>query len=483
MLTRLENKYIIQIQKTEMKKRFITYLLAMAVVFNWSCRKIEVDGSSDGGNDVEENLILEGKISKDRVLSSGNEYRIRGIVYVVDGATLTIEPGVVIVGEKGATSRGTLVITKGSKIIADGTKDKPIVFTSSETTPQRGDWGGLVILGNAPTNASFNGQQGVGSIEGGVNNAEQLGTYGGVEPNDNSGILRYVRIEYAGYAYLPDNEINGLTLAGVGKGTIIDYVEVFKANDDAFECFGGTVDLRHVVALSTLDDDFDTDNGYAGTVQWAIVIRDSSVADISKSNGMESDNDANGSTLSPITSAVFSNMTIVGPRQTLTNLGSSNNNAGMHLRRNTSISVFNSVIMGFPIGILLDGSKGTPTDLNISTESMQLMNNVVAGCNNSFSYAASTSSPTGWTTTAFTDWFLSPENSNELFTNNSELGLTAPFNYTNPDITPSAGSILLSGSSFTESKLSNFTPVSYRGACGSADADWWTGWTKLDMTK
>jgi hypothetical protein len=169
-------------------------------------------------------------------------------VYVVNGAKLTIQPGTVIQGEKGATSRGTLVITKGAQLIADGTKDNPIVFTSDASTPARGDWGGIVILGNAKTNSSYNGVSGVGSVEGGVNNAEGLGLYGGVNDADNSGILRYVRIEYAGYAYLPDNELNGLTMAGVGNATIVDFVEVFKANDDAFEMFGGSVNLIQTMA-------------------------------------------------------------------------------------------------------------------------------------------------------------------------------------------------------------------------------------------
>ena len=141
-------------------------------------------------------------------------------------------------------------------------------------------------------------------------------------PADNSGILRYVRIEYAGYAFLPDNEINGLTFGGVGSGTVIDYVQVSYANDDSFEWFGGTVNCSHLISYRTLDDDFDTDNGFSGTVQFGICLRDSAVADISKSEAFESDNDANGSQLTPQTKAVFSNMTVIGPRETLTNMGS-----------------------------------------------------------------------------------------------------------------------------------------------------------------
>ena len=124
-------------------------------------------------------------------------------------------------------------------------------------------------------------------------------------PADNSGILRYVRIEYAGYAFLPDKEINGLTFGGVGNQTIVDHVQVSYANDDSFEWFGGTVNCKHLISYRTLDDDFDTDNGYSGKVQFGIALRDSSIADISKSEAFESDNDANGSSLLPQTCWCF----------------------------------------------------------------------------------------------------------------------------------------------------------------------------------
>ncbi|MCX6297833.1 MAG: hypothetical protein NTY72_01900, partial [Bacteroidetes bacterium] len=133
--------------------------------------------------------------------------------------------------------------------------DKPIVFTSEAATPQRGDWAGVVLLGQAPSNSSFNGVDGVGEIEGGVNNSDGLGLYGlGATSNltDNSGTLRYVRIEYAGYAFLPDKEINGLTFGGVGNQTTIDYVQVSYANDDSFEWFGGSVNCKHLISMTIL---------------------------------------------------------------------------------------------------------------------------------------------------------------------------------------------------------------------------------------
>jgi hypothetical protein len=441
-----------------------------------------VDGDShSGGSGTTDNLVLSGKVNSDRTLKSGNTYKLRGIVYVVDGAKLTIEPGVIIEGEK--SSRGTLVVTRGTQIVANGTAEKPIVFTSDAATPARGDWGGIVILGRAKTNASFNGVAGVGEIEGGVNNAEGLGLYGGADDNDNSGVLKFVRIEYAGYAFLPDKELNGLTLGAVGKGTVIDHVQVSFAADDSFEWFGGSVDCKYLIAYKGLDDDWDMDNGYNGRVQFGISFRDSLVADISQSNGFEIDNDASGSNTSPQTSAVFSNMTVIGPRATLANTGNSLFRRGIHTRRNSAVSVFNSIIMGWPTGWNLDGSTGSPTDLNYSSGSPKafVSNSILAGNNTPLTYSASLSAPTGWTTTDLQNYFNRPGGGNSLFTATSDVGLVAPFKYDNSvDWNASAGSAAATGGDFANPKLGNgfFTPTGYRGAAGVND-DWWKGWTKF----
>ncbi|CAF4636338.1 unnamed protein product, partial [Rotaria sp. Silwood1] len=186
---------------------------AVGLLTTTSCRKIVMDGNTTTTTTTTENTILEGRIITNLTLKASNVYKLRGLVYVTNGAILTIEPGTKIVGEFG--KNGALIICRGAKIIADGTADKPIVFTSEAAIPQRGDWAGVVILGNAPTNSSFNGTAGIGEIEGGINNSDGLGLYGlGASSNvaDNSGILRYVRIEYAGYAFLPDKEIKCLQL-------------------------------------------------------------------------------------------------------------------------------------------------------------------------------------------------------------------------------------------------------------------------------
>ena len=483
-----------------MKKLFI--LITTVGLMVTGCRKIEIDGASTTViPPSSENTILEGRITTNRTLKNGFTYKLRGLVYVTSGAILTIEPGTKIVGE--LNKNGALIICRGAKIIADGTATSPIIFTSEAATPQRGDWAGLVILGQAPTNNSFNGIDGIGEIEGGINNSDGLGLYGlGLSSNiaDNSGILRYVRIEYAGYAFLPDKEINGLTLGGVGNQTIIDNVQVSFANDDSFEWFGGTVNCTHLISYRTLDDDFDTDNGYSGKVQFGIVLRDSSIADISKSEAFESDNDANGSdrktfvtaigtSVVPVkTNAIFSNITAVGPKATATSIGSSLFLAGAQLRRNSEQSIVNSIFIGWNGGsvnaILIDGSKGIPTDLNLEPNGgLTFRNNIIAGAStNAVSYAVNSTAPTGATKASITAWVNTTIYANTMLNANAGVNLIAPFNYSNPDFNPAnASSPAASGAAFAISKLSTgFTNVTYRGACNVGDI-WWKGWTKFSQ--
>ncbi len=471
------------------KTTLLLTALTGLLIFTNSCRKIEVDGTSAATPTPTptENTILSGRITSDRTLKAAYVYTLRDLVYVTSGATLTIEPGTKIVGEK--NSRGALIITRGAKIIANGTADKPIVFTSDQSSPQRGDWAGVVLLGRARTNASYNGTPGLGEAEGGINNGDGLGLFGGTDDNDNSGTLKYVRIEYAGYAFLPDKELNGLSMYAIGKGTTLQYIQVSYANDDSFEWFGGTVNLDHIIAYRGLDDEQDSDNGFSGNVQFVICQRDSAVADISGSNGWESDNDANGIAVitpsgqtvpQPQTKAVWSNVTMIGPRATLANIGNSLFRNGAQIRRNSAISIFNSVMMGWPTGLLIDASTGRPTDLNISADnSLFFQNNIIAGCATPIKYTASGTAPTGWTLTDVTNWFNTPAYNNSILTNCSDVKLTDAFNVTgNPDYTPQTGSPLLSGASFTHAKLASFTNVAYRGAVGPGDT-WWKGWTKF----
>jgi hypothetical protein len=482
-----------------MKKNIFCAAIITLVMANMSCRKIEVDGATTvingGGTGPSENTILSGKITADRTLKADLVYTLRDLVYVTNGATLTIEPGTKIVGEK--NTRGALLITRGCKIIAKGTALKPIVFTSDQASPQRGDWAGVVLLGRARTNASFNGTPGLGEAEGGINNGDGLGLYGGTDDTDNSGVMEYVRIEYAGYAFLPDKELNGLSMYAIGSGTSMKYIQVSYANDDSFEWFGGTVNMDHLIVYRGLDDEQDSDNGFRGNVQFVICQRDSSVADISGSNGWESDNDANGvgvvtpsgqTVVQPQTRAVWSNVTMIGPRATTSNIGNSLFRNGAQIRRNSSISIFNSVMMGWPVGLLIDAGLGTPTDINITGTpatpnqgaNLVFQNNIIAGCAAPLKYTASTSAPTGWTLTDLTTWFNLPANNNSILANCSDVKIADGFNLSgNPDYTPQTGSPLLTGASFTHPKCATgFTVVSYRGAVGPGDI-WWKGWSKF----
>ena len=238
-----------------------------------------------------------------QTLSKGT-YLMKGWIYVGTGSVLTIEPGTVIKGDK--DTQAALIVEPGGKLIAEGTKDAPIVFTSEQPKGQRkpGDWGGLIICGNAKNNQGVLNQQ----IEGGPRTK-----HGGNDDADNSGILRYVRVEFAGYPFQKDKEINGITFGSVGSGTTIDHLQVSYSNDDSYEWFGGNVNCKYLVAYNGWDDEFDTDNGFSGKVQYCLSIRDPRIADTSQSNGFESDNCGDASLIEPYTTAVFSNVTFIGP--------------------------------------------------------------------------------------------------------------------------------------------------------------------------
>lgn len=403
--------------------------------------------------------------------SNDTIYLLQGKVYVKAGATLNIQEGTIIKGDK-STPGSALIITRGAQIYAVGTATQPIVFTSSETPGNRamGDWGGVVIAGNAKTNVVG----GIGTFEGG-NLANPDGTasdgqYGGLNDLDNSGELKYVRIEYAGFAYAPNNELNSLTMGAVGSGTKISYVQCSYGLDDAFEWFGGNVNADHLIAFRGNDDDFDTDFGFSGKVQFGVCLRDTLVADaVSGANAFESDNDGGGSANNPKTKPVFSNMTLVGPRFTASTSFDPNFRRGAHIRRNSEMSLFNSVVMGWPVGIKIDGDS---CQNNANNNLLKVKNTVVAGCPMNLDSAATA---TSW---GITPWYNTAGWDNMVYANNSDLMLSSPFNYNAPDFRPAAGSPLLNGASFADAFLSSgFTSVNYRGAFGADD--WTAGWTNF----
>ncbi len=364
--------------------------------------------------------------------TGGNVYLLNGWVYVKAGATLTIQPGTIIRGDK--TNKGALIIEKDATINANGTAANPIVFTSNQAAGSRdyGDWGGVVILGNAVINVAG----GSASIEGGLSS-----TYGGTNDADNSGILRFVRIEFPGVAFVTNSEINGLTMGGVGSATQIDHIQVSYSGDDSYEWFGGTVNAKYLIAFRGWDDEFDTDFGFRGKIQYGVSLRDPNIADVSGSNGFESDNDATGSTNTPFTHPIFSNMSFFGPKVTSTTTIHSNYKRAMHLRRNTRLNVFNSVFAGYPTGLFIDG---TLAQINATNGDLNIENCVFSGMTSNF---ASTFEDT---------YFNTASRNNSVYADNTSLQIADAFNLTNPDFLP-----FFDPNGVIESNLSNVIIYNY----------------------
>ena len=440
-------------------------------------------------------------ITTNTTWTANNKYLLKGFVYVTSGATLTIEPGTIILGDK--DTKGALIIEPGAKIMAMGTAAKPIVFTSSQPKGSRnyGDWGGVIITGNAPVNTTTGRQL----AEGGVKT-----NYGGTNAADNSGVFQYVRIEFAGVAFTPNNEVNGLTLGGVGSGTTIDHVQVSYSGDDSFEWFGGTVNAKYLVSLRCFDDDFDTDLGFVGKVQYGVSLRDPLQADQSGSKAFESDNDDKASTNQPQTAPVFSNMTLVGP---VLNPSAPNYSpqytAGVHIRRNSALSLFNSVIMGYPTNLLIDGN---PTATNIAAGTAKVKNNILAGSLTGSNSVAgqrsiiSIAGQSGGGGSLTTNNVMASDSSswgaaigpltwlkasgNRRYTTSDNVQLLNPFNLTAPSFQPRTGSPIIVvppatapviAPDFTDAKVSDsfFTKAAHIGAFDGS-TNWLTGWTNFD---
>lgn len=400
------------------------------------------------------NVDVIANITTDTHWTAGNTYYLRNQIYVKNNAVLTIDPGVIIRADHTAVGAG-LFVTKGSKVIAIGTAANPIVFTSDNAPGARnkGDWGGVILLGKG----SYNINNGVNNIEGIAASADtEFG--GGLTPddNDNSGTLKYVRIEFGGYVYAANQEINGLTFGAVGRGTTIDYVQVSFANDDSFEWFGGTVNCKHIIAYRGLDDDFDTDNGYSGNVQFALGIRDPQISDnpaVSTSEGFESDNNASSTAVSPYTSAIFTNCTLIGPsyRLTLPNGGTiaTGYKRAARLRRNTQLKIFNSLFLDFQEGLHIDGAT---TEANATANTLKWKNNVLAG----IVTTAKILQVNSGSTFDIATWYAA--NNNTTVATNVGI-LTNPYNttdatiYTGLDYRPATGSIAETGADFTDPSL------------------------------
>lgn len=468
-------------------KKSLVALAVFATLIITACSKNNNPLPNPGGGESD---TLRGEIKTSRTLQTGKTYYISGAAIVKNSAVLTIEAGTVIKGIKG--TKAVLVITRGSKIMAEGTAAKPIIFTSNQAAGSRApaDWGGVVLLGKAKVNTSIDGVANRRVVEGfSIEDAATLKDDiigGGDDDNDNSGIMKYVRIEFAGIALssISNSELNSLTFVGVGRGTVIDYIQSSFGGDDSFEWFGGTVNAKHLVAFRGLDDDFDTDNGFTGRVQFGVSIRDKELSDFNNStgasNGFESDGDSQGTDNTPSTAPVFSNFTFVGPWAINDGAGIPANNVfrrGAHIRLNSRLSIYNSVIAGFPTGILIDGDKSalaTAAELDIRNTFVgvapvnKLEVKLTAGTLN------------------FKAWFMTADRVNDTTYNTVDqfkfakvTGLAATM--ADIDVRPVAGSPLIGKGAFTAGKSTDafFTKVTYAGAFDVADT-WMNTWTNFD---
>jgi hypothetical protein len=470
------NKTNYKTKEKTMKKIFFNSVVALAgtaLLFSSCSSKdseiVKVPASKE--------VIIKADITGTRNLVKDSTYVLQGQINV--SGIINIAAGTVIKGDK--VTKGSLIILPGGKINAIGTATSPIVFTSALAPGLRaaGDWGGLILVGKAPVNQST-------ALVEGLSREVQYGN--DVIPvrnaADNSGTLKYVRIEFAGIPLQPDKEINGLTLCAVGSGTTIDHIQVSYSGDDSFEWFGGTVNAKYLIAYCGLDDEFDTDFGFSGNVQFALGVRNPRVADVSTSNGFESDNDANGSALLPQTAAVFSNVTLIGPWKTKDDKNvSALFGAGMHIRRNSSLSAFNSVFAGWNTGLLLDA---TSTYANATSGSLAIQNCALVSIKGTAVNGAGISAQQAL------DFFNTAGFNNQIIADNATAKILNSFYDATKTGTaaiptsflPEAGSPLIAAGAgaFTHKKLADAffdKTATYMGAFGTTD---WTkeAWVNFD---
>jgi hypothetical protein len=288
-------------------------------------------------------IVVTGEITSTDTWTSANYYVLRGAVFVRQGATLNIGPGTHVIGESGSV--GTLIVERGGRLNAIGTAAAPVVFTSDQPpgTRGRGDWGGLIINGRAPVNLA--GGEGAGEGDTGV--------YGGTDPNDDSGTLRYVRVEFSGIEFSPDNELNGLAFQGVGRGTTVEYVQAHMARDDGMEWFGGTVDGKHLVVSNAADDSLDWTFGWTGRLQFVVVKQRGDDAD----NAIEADNSEFNNASLPRSNPQIYNLTMCGDPAGL----ASEVQRAANLRRGTAFTIRNFLITGFRVGFQIETSNTATT--------------------------------------------------------------------------------------------------------------------------
>ncbi|HEX8376176.1 MAG TPA: hypothetical protein VF602_00050 [Pedobacter sp.] len=441
--------------------KFLAVILLSGLTVLSSCKKTEEEE-----DEIFAPETLSGQITSNKTLTSDRVWALNGYVRVMSGATLTIEPGTVIKGDK--VSNAALIIERGGMINAAGTASQPIIFTSNRPAGERniGDWSGIIVCGRAPINQAG----GEAQYEGGALGTDVAKYGGGANPiaNDNSGVIKYVRIEYAGIAIAQDKEINGLTMAAVGSGTVVENVQVSYGGDDAFEFFGGTVNCKNLIAYRCTDDDFDFEYGYNGRIQYAISIKDPSIYDASASgasNGIESDN---GSTVNdqPFNKPMLSNFTFIGPGAS----ANAKHNAGVIFRKGTKFVLRNSIIIdhlksAVEIATVEAGN-------HLSSGESEFKNNLVFA--NQAIFKVSTAGANFPDAAALSTFAGLTANANTTLANAAAADITNT-SLSAPNLTLTTTSVAKTGASFTG--LTGFDVVTYRGAMDTNN--WAAGWANF----
>jgi hypothetical protein len=420
------------------------------------------------------NVNVPRTISANTTWTKDNVYFLEGYTFVINDATLTIEPGTVIKGRQSTGSNAaSLIITRGAKIMAEGTREQPIVFTSeldnlngNLSHTDTGLWGGVIVLGKARINSRANNQPAGNPAQDQIEGVSVTGdeidwaTFGGTDDDDNSGVIRYVSIRHGGAVIGGDNEINGLTMGGVGRGTTVEYVEVFANKDDSFEWFGGTVNARYLVSSFGNDDGLDFDQGYRGQVQFVFSIKTDIGADRGDKS-IEWDGATAPLDATPKGVVTVANMTAIGVGP------SGGNNTAVNIRDNVEARLFNSIFVNHAKGLDIEDDVGTPIPAichNLWWSHIEA-NNTAAGQN--ARPAGAVNANNYWTDTSLGNVIANPQLRGISYTKN--MGL---------DPRPAAGSPALSGT--TEALTGNFlTPVGYKGAFNTNL--WISGWTALDQ--
>jgi hypothetical protein len=453
-----------------MKRLFLLSLVALYCLS--SCKKDHNTRITSGKMDT-----LQGAITSSMTLDPAKSYLLKGQVYVKNNATLTIPAGVRILAQVNSerSAKTVLVITRGSKIYINGTIDKPVVFTSASTSPMPGDWGALIILGNAPTNA---GVMNVAGLP--ISNDTQ---FGGSAASESSGSITYLRLEYTGGLNPPAEDewaidkASGLMFGGVGNGTKVDNVMVKYSNDDSFQWVGGTVNASHLISYNAGDDDFDYDMGYEGYQQFMIGYRTHASSQALRANGFESYNDSVPTTNTPLTRPVVSNMTLIGPQgidATETNVW-----MGVYMRKGTRLAIRNSLDAEFSKGAFMVCPRTRPVIL--ADNDAEFRSNLVQTDTLARTFAWDQGQIIAVPDPQLTTFETNSTNKDSVLTASSDMKLVAMYTTAGtgaPDLTPATGSPALHGVDFTGSDFSNafFQQVSYRGAIGSNNWAAQTAW-------